>query len=283
MICSILEQSFLFLPLTLGLYVSYGILRIPDLATDGSFVLGAALFGYGISHHFSPLCSIFIAVLGGIAVGITTSTMQTHLKLNPLIAGILIVFILNTLVMKIMGRPNLSLLNYPSIFESHSRLLIIATLGVATLLICGFLFFSKIGLMLNAFGNNPVLLNLSGKNANYYRTLGLSISNGLVAYTGSISAQANGYIDIGMGTGIVLIAIGTVIIGQQLFCNLFKKFSQSSFLKLFCCLLGVILYFSIINILISLGFDPIYLRLLMGICLIIFLALAREKKLKESA
>lgn len=275
MLISLLEQSLAFLPLTLAIYISYGILRIPDLATDGSFILGAALFGICIHVSIHPIFAMIIASLGGAFVGITTSFLQTRLNLNPLIAGILLVFILNTISLKIMGKPNLSLIGYPSIFDLYSKTIVLLALGSILLLVCAYILMSPLGLLLHAFGNNPILLNLSGKNAGVYRMIGLSFSNALVGGCGALTAQINGYADIGMGTGVVLIALATVIIGQQISKSSVKRFSFSVFFQLFSCFVGIIVYFSMMNFLIRLGLDPIYLRLMVGVCLIAFLSVTK--------
>ncbi|MBS0627889.1 MAG: hypothetical protein JSS09_06720, partial [Verrucomicrobia bacterium] len=140
---------------------------------------------------------------------------------------------------------------------------------------------SQIGIMLHALGNNPTLLNLFGKNASLYRMLGLSISNSLVGLSGALTAQASGYVDTSMGLGIVLIALGTVMIGQQIYRSLFTNFPLKNILKLISCLLGIFSYFFLIHILISIGLDPIYLRLMIGVSLIGFLAVTRKKTLQE--
>lgn len=283
MLISILEQSLLFLPLALGVYISYGVLRIPDLTTDGSFVLGAALYAISIHSGLHPALGMVLASTAGLCAGSINSLLQSRFHLNPLIAGILLVFIFNTLTLKLMGRPNLSLFDHPSIFDSYPKLLTLAGLSLALIIAVGYLITSRIGLHLRAFGNNPTLLNLSGKNSHLYRLLGLSISNGLVGCSGALTAQANGYADLSMGTGMILIALATVIIGQQLYRTLFKRPPLPSFAKLFCSLLGIIAYFSTVNMLISLGFDPIYLRLMIGLCLIVFLTATQQRLLLREA
>jgi putative tryptophan/tyrosine transport system permease protein len=140
---------------------------------------------------------------------------------------------------------------------------------------------SRLGLMLHAFGNNPTLLHLCGKNGGGYRMLGLSLSNGLVAYSGSLTAQINGYADIGMGVGMILIALGTVIIGQQIYTLLFKDLPFAPLMRLICCFLAAVLYFSTVYALLALGLDPIYLRLMIGICLIIFLGTTQKNFTKR--
>lgn len=277
MMVSILEQSLLFFPLTLGIYISYIVLRIPDLTTDGSFVLGAALFAVSTYAGLSPPFAMVIAMGGGIFSGIAVSLLQTRFHLNPLIAGILLVFILTTLTLKLMGRPNLSLFDRPSIFSLASQMTVLISCSFFFMIAIAGVLASRLGLMLYAFGNNPTLLNLYAKNANTYRMLGLGISNGLVGFTGALTAQANGYADVGMGTGIILIALGNVVVGQQIYRSFFRRIRRNVFLKLLGCLFSTIIYFSIVNILIFLGCDPVYLRLMTGLCLIVFLVMTHEK------
>ena len=280
---SILEQSLLFLPLSLALFISYRVLRIPDLATDGSFVLGAALFAIFVAQGFSPFIAMGISAFGGSLVGLTTSLLQSRMRLNPLIAGILLVFILNTLVLKVMGRPNISLFGSASIFASYPMLLVLILIAVAVVCLCIGLLSSRVGLSLYAFGNNPTLLSLSGRNANRYRLLGLCISNGLVGFCGALNAQASGYADVGMGTGIVLIAIATVIMGKHLYSYFISKTSGKIPLEILFCFVGVLLYFTTVNLFISLGLDPIYLRLIIGLCLIGFLSMTKKPQLAIAA
>lgn len=119
MLLHIVEQSLLFFPLALGIYISYVVLQIPDLTTDGSFVLGAAVFALTIHQGYSPPVAWLAATGAGILAGIAVSFLQTQLSLNPLIAGILLVFILNTLTLKLMGKPNLSLLDRASLWADE--------------------------------------------------------------------------------------------------------------------------------------------------------------------
>lgn len=283
MFLSIIEQSCVFFPLALGIYISYGVLRIADLTTDGTFVLGAALFGIAVGFGLSPIVAILFSVLGGMAAGMAASLLQTRLQLNPLIAGILLVFILNTLTLKIMGKPNLSLFDRPSIFFSFPKLAVLIPVTVCFLMSGAGLLTSRFGLMLHAFGNNPILLQLCGKHGNGYRMFGLALSNGLVGYSGALTAQTHGYADIGMGTGMVLIALGTVIIGQQIYSRLFQHLPYRLLLRLTCCFLAAVLYFSTVQALLALGFDPVYLRLMIGICLIAFLGITKEKPIQKEA
>lgn len=278
MFLSILEQSCVFLPLALGIYLSYGVLKIADLTTDGSFVLGAGLYAIVIGFGMPPIVGMCCAICGGLLAGVVVSLLQTRLQLNPLIAGILLVFILNTLTLKIMGKPNISLFNHPSIFGGFSKMTVLVPIAMCLLMSGTGLLASRLGLMLQAFGNQPTLLHLCGKNSHSYRMLGLSLSNGLVGCSGALTAQINGYADVGMGTGVVLIALGTVIIGQQIYSYVFQRPSCASFLRLLCCFLAIVLYFLTVQALLALGLDPIYLRLMIGLCLIAFLGMTQKQK-----
>jgi putative ABC transport system permease protein len=137
---------------------------------------------------------------------------------------------------------------------------------------------SPIGLLLKALGNNPTAVNLFGKNSAAYRALGLAFSNGLTGFSGALMAQVNGYVDISMGIGIVLIALGTVVMGSQIckWMQFFRPFHNT--LSLVCCFLGIVIYFFLMHLLLSMGLDPIYLRLAIGVCLISFLALTHRQQ-----
>lgn len=159
MIFSILEQALPFLPLVVGLYISYGILHVADLSTDGSFLVGAALFAIALRCDYPPAVALCFALLAGIMIGCAVALLHCHL--HPLLCGIFLVFILSTLILKIMGRPNLSLLEYSSPFSLFS----LSCIALFLLASVAFFLSSKVGLMLHAFGDNPPLFHLLGKTA----------------------------------------------------------------------------------------------------------------------
>lgn len=153
----------------------------------------------------------------------------------------------------------------------------LALLALTLIMGMGLLLMSRLGLTLYALGENPVLLGLCGKNAAIYRMLGLSMSNGLVGFCGALTAQANGYADVGMGAGIILIALAAVIMGQQLYRFCWRRPPLAKFLQLSFCWMGVVAYFGAVHLLLILQLDPIYVRMMIGVCLIGFLALVRKK------
>lgn len=259
----ILEQSLLFLPLSLGIFFSYRILRCTDLTVDGSFVLGAAVFAKLASSGSGSLIAQLAALLSGALAGIFVSAIQT--RIPSLLSGILVLFILNSLNLHVMGRPNISLLNVPCLPHHLTALLCI---GGALLTTSFILLHSRIGLLLRAFGNNPKLIQQQGYSPYGIRTLGLVLSNGLVASCGALTAQVNGYADIQMGFGMVLIGIGTVALGQRCLQALSSSQRFSPSRELFSCLVGVLLYFSTLHCFLSLGISPLYLKMAIGFCLI---------------
>jgi putative ABC transport system permease protein len=256
----ILEQSLVFLPFSLGMLISYGILRKADLTVDGSFVLGAGVFAKLLLLG-SPVGLAMAASVGaGSAAGIGTSILQYRDRISALISGILVLFILQSVNLIAMGRPNLNILGKETLLNSFGegmgQLLVLSMISLLLISLIFGLLSSRIGILLRAFGCNSQLLNLLGKKSEYYRFLGLAISNGLVAFSGALTAQFNGYADTGMGTGLVLVGIGTIMIGRQLEAFIGDRI-PSLWVQILCCTLGVVVYFSVINCLASLGVNPL--------------------------
>jgi putative ABC transport system permease protein len=268
LILSAFEQSVLFFPLALGIYVSYAVLKTTDMTSEGSFVLGGGVFARLLSQDINSGIGIMISLLSGIFAGIGVSFIQAKEKLNSLIAGIIALFMLYTLNFKIMGRPNIGLPSSASMGLSKT---VIFSLIVLLALAMGLLLASRIGLILRAFGNNAPLLKLLGKNIEVYRALGLALSNALAALCGAMTAIVHGFADLGMGFGMTLTGISTVMIGQQLQKRFFSTYSFNIGMELIACFIGVLLYFLAVNSLLALGLDPIYLKFVLGIVLITLL------------
>lgn len=283
----ILEQSFLMFPLVLGIYISFTILKIADLTVDGSLVLGACIFAKLSSTGTHWLIAMLVAILGGALSGITVALVQRHNRVDPLIAGILMAFILNSLSLIIMQRPNIGLMANDGLFDAVARFvpISISATRIFTLFVfvialgLGAVAFlrSKAGMWLKAFGNNEGLVAMLGKDPECLRITGLSLSNALAALTGCLGAQASGYADINMGFGQALIGIAMILVGRQLFI-LFKKHNAShDIVAILFTLLGIILYFVLTNEVIRYGLSPIYLKMAIGGLLIIFLWVASDQ------
>ena len=281
-ILSALQQTLFFLPLTLGIYLSYRILAVTDLTVDGTFVLGAATFAYLITHGHNEYSSVLLAMIAGSIAGALVALMQKIIHINSLIAGILATFMLYSVNFRVMGRPNINLLNYPTLLGrlqfTHPLILFIVML-VFTAVLFGLIYsllHTRLGLLLRAYGSNTPLVKRMGKSTIILLMFGLAISNSLAALTGVIATQVNGYADINMGLGMALVAIGAVAIGRHLMIRLLYKQSKfNALIDCFSCLIGTFLYFLAMNFFLLMGVNPIYLKLLLGLVLVLFLGAAR--------
>lgn len=260
------QQSVLFFPLVLGVYLSYAILKTTDMTTEGSFVLGGAVFAKLLSLECNLFLSALAAVTMGNLAGVGVSAIQAKDRIHSLTAGIIGLFMLYTINFQIMGRPNIGLtLAAPM---SHTLLAIII-FSVACL-VWG-MNASRFGLMLRAMGANATLLKSLGKNIEFYRFFGLSVSNALAALCGVLTTLTNGYADLTMGFGMTLTAIGTVMMGRQLQNLLFPHRPFNAGIEILACFVGVYFYFMAINGFLLIGADPIYLKFLLGLLLIVLL------------
>jgi len=273
------NQAITFLPLALALYISFYILRAIDMTLDGSFVLGAAIFARLLELNVAPIIAGIGAVLGGVMIGFGVSTIQRGQKINSLLAGVLATFILLSGNLLIMGRPNISLLNKITLVSSafeHSQLhgyMLVTILSISSCLLVCFILLTRFGLILRAFGDNPQLLQRMGKPIEIYRLFGFALTNSLAAISGCLTAQTVGYADIGMSYGVTLTALGAVILGKQVLATILTQQKFNLSVEFSSCFIGVLVYFFAINGLLRLDINPLYLKMLLGGVLIIFLRL----------
>jgi len=261
-----IEQSLLLLPLVCGMYISYRILKVTDLTMDGTYVLGAAIFARMIDLGiiFALLLSCVVGALIGAIVGL----MQRDNKVSDLVVGILASFMLYSVNLQVMGKPNISLIGKASILSVTGFSNWISVLAIISILVILILFFvlkSDFGLFLRAFGHNQKLLQILGKPAEYYRMLGLSLSNALSSFAGALTAGVNCFADINMGLGVALIGIGAVVIGGHIIIKAQENFCVIK--GLMSCFIGIILYFLCLNMLLMIGINPVNLKLILGLML----------------
>lgn len=283
LLVAIFTQSLTFIPLAIGISISYYILRATDLTIDGSYVLGAAVFARLITLGTSPLLAAACAVLSGAAAGMMAATIQRGGRIDSLLAGVLATFILTSINLSIMGRPNIGLLSETTLLSgafaqgdqvgwSYVAILVAILSGLTYLLLN-----SQFGLILRAFGSNPLLLSRLGHHLERYRLAGFALSNALAAAAGCLTAQTIGYADVGMGFGMTLTGIGAIILGHQLLNRIVKRSYFRIGLEFLSCLMGVVLYFTALNLLLHFEVDPIYLKMILGIILVFFLRAAHRK------
>jgi len=274
------ELGIIYAIMALGVFVSFRTLNMPDLSVDGSFVLGAAVSAV-MSLNGQPFLGLGIAFIAGCGAGSITALLHTKLKIQPLLAGILTMLALYSLNLKVMGgRANIPLINKATVFSplegtilgDYSKL--VFSLAVLTLiLLLLFLFLkTRIGFVLRATGDNDPMVRALGVNTDLIILVGLALSNGLVAVAGALIAQSQSFVDVGMGIGMVVIGLASVIIGEVVF-------GISSLLRrLMAVILGSILYRLIIAFALEIGMPPTDLKLVSAVIVALAMSMPILKK-----
>jgi putative ABC transport system permease protein len=221
-----IEQGLAYGIAALGVFLTYRVLQFPDMTVDGSFVTGAAIASLLILNGGDPFLALGAAFLAGAAAGTVTGFLNTRLGISSLLAGVLTMIMLYSINLRIMGRPNLSLLRASTAMQvvngswSHlGPLAILAFVALLTLAVkLGLDFFLKteVGFALRATGDNETLVSAHAVDPRAMKMLGLALSNGLVALSGALVAQYGGFADIGMGIGTIVTGLAAVILGGSL-------------------------------------------------------------------
>lgn len=288
---STIAQGLIWGIMAIGIYVTYKILDIADLTVDGSLCTGGAtcviLLVNGCPMWLALICSILVGMLAGLITGI----LITKLKIPAILAGILTQLALYSINLHIMGfgTTSFSKSNLPISVDKYSLLvssryvrelslrnpIIITILFVIIVIAILYWFFgTELGCSIRATGANQFMARSQGINTDKTKVIGLVISNSLVALTGAILSQYQGFADINMGRGAIVIGLAAVIIGEQIFDKVFKNFA----LKLFACVLGAIIYYLVIQFVLKLGLSTDDLKMLTAIVVAIFLAIPNLKK-----
>lgn len=240
------ESGVIYAIMALGVYLSFRVLDFPDLTVDGSFVTGAAVAAISIVNGVPPVLATTLAALAGFLAGCITGILHTKGKINALLSGILMMIALYSINLRIMGQPTLSLLNESTVFiqlkglwegtgidQALNGLLetlglerfpatwaIVLVMTVVTLIIkflTDYYLQTEVGLALRATGDNQKMIRSFAANTDSLIIIGIGISNALVALSGALIAQHNGFADVGMGIGMIIIGLASVIIGEALF------------------------------------------------------------------
>lgn len=267
---SAIGQGLLYSLVGIGLFLTFRILDFPDMTVEGTFPFGAAVACAALTHGASPFVATLLSLLAGMAAGCVTGLLTTKGHIPVLLAGILVMTGLYSINLRVMGRANLSLLNQPNLFNAHwLKALpayfdavvvgVIACVVIVTLLI---LFLNtQIGQAFIAAGDNPAMARSLGIDPDHQMLLGLVVGNGLIGLAGGLLAQNNGYADVSMGTGVIVIGLAAIIIGEVVFGEL--TLSQ----RLVAVVLGSILYRFVLLIVLALGFNANDLKMLSAIIL----------------
>ncbi|EGO2672395.1 ABC transporter permease [Enterococcus faecalis] len=281
MIVSAIGQGMLWALLGLGIFMTYRILNFPDMTTEGSFPLGGAVCVTAITTGVSPFVATLLGVGAGMLAGLVTGLLFTKGKIPIILAGILVMSGLNSVILFVMKSPNKSLLNQPKIQDVFQKMALpdyydtiflgISVLAVVMILLL-FFFNTSLGQAYIATGDNEEMARSIGIQTDRMKILGLVLSNGLIGLSGALIAQNDGYADVSKGTGVIVIGLASLIIGEVLFGEL--TFGE----RLMAIVVGSIIYQLLILLVIKLGFDTTYLKIFSAVILAICLMIPQLKK-----
>ena len=295
MIEAILVEGLIYGIMVLGVFITFRVLDFPDLTVDGSFPLGAALMVQCILLGTNIWLALLVAFIGGVLAGVTTALIHNHLKVPNLLAGILTMTMLYSINIRILGnRANVPVLKEETILSKVSQMfsgslpdeyvmLIFFVIVVGIIKVLVDLFFrTDLGMTMGAMGNNEQMVISQGVNPKTLKTIGVGLSNGLVAISGAFAAQYLGFADVGLGQGIIISGLASVMIGEFLV----MKSNRIGVLTL-CAISGSILFHGVMYLGRYYGYliemTPNDLNLIKGLLIIVLLVITQSKKLKRAA
>ncbi|NCD71995.1 ABC transporter permease [Mucilaginibacter agri] len=266
--------------IALGVYLSMKIFNIPDITTDGSYTLGGVVTAAMLTHQQSLwITTLAVFIVGGIA-GALTGLIHTKLKINALLAGILVMTALYSINLTILGRSNVPLLNTPSIFNlinitgdsNQNSLIILVVIVILLVTIIGYLLKTDFGIAMRATGDSEQMIRAMGVNTDRMKITGLALANALTALSGFMMTQFQGFADINMGIGIVITGLGSVIIAETLI-NWLKI--TSIIWSLALVVGGAIVFQMVLAITLSIGVDANLLKLITAVFVLLIVSLPR--------
>ena len=263
----------------IGLYISYKILDIADLTVDGSICTGACVLAVLLSRGVNIFICLIAAFAAGALAGVVTGLFHTAMGIPPILSGILTQLILWSLNLKILGKANLAISarKYSVLLSSMDNWkAIVVSMIFCILVIVGLylFFYTELGFSIKATGDNENMSRAQGVNVNFNKVLGLAISNGIIALSGALLAQYQGFADINMGRGAIVIGLAAIIIGLSVSMKIMPNFVVS----LIGVVCGGIAYYLVYTFVIFLGLDTDLLKMLSAIVVAIFLAVPHIKK-----
>lgn len=285
-IISILEQGLIYGILGLGVYITYKILDFPDLTTDGSFPLGAAVSAAMITRGVNPYLTLLASFLAGAIAGCCTGLIHVKCKVRDLLSGIIMMTALWTINLRIAGTSNVPLFSQESIFDngflekipepvsSYRTLLVIVILVAVTKILLDLYLNTRSGFLLRAVGDNATLVTSLARDEGNVKILGLALANGLVALSGCIFCQEQRVFEISMGTGAIVIGLASVIIGTSIFKNLTLMKATTA------VIIGSVLYKACVAVAIR-NFEPQDMKLITAALFLVVLIISMDRKKKK--
>ncbi|BDF67533.1 branched-chain amino acid ABC transporter permease [Oscillospiraceae bacterium] len=276
--------------MAIGVFITYKILDVADLTVDGSFCTGGAVFVMLFTGGFNIWVALLAAVLAGMLAGLVTGLLHTLCGIPAILSGILTQLALYSVNMAIMGMKASVSINVtnPETLDSllvslrfvqdvakgtrpfyRHPIFVVGLFTVAVIALLYWFFGTELGSSLRATGSNPNMARAQGINTDFTKVLGLVISNGLVALSGALMVQYSSACEINMGRGAIVIGLAAVIIGEVTFGSVFRNFA----LKLLAVSIGGILYYIVIQAVLSMGMNSNYLKLLSAAVVAVFLSI----------
>ena len=270
--------------MAIGIYITYRILDVADLTVDGSFATGGAVAVVLILNGCNLWLAMLAAFVSGLIAGAITGLLHTFMGIPPILAGILTQLSLYSINLKIMGKANQSInvnqtdllvsLRWVKEFAFHNPMITVGVVLIVLIAALYWFFGTEMGCSIRATGINQNMSRAQGINTSFNKVLGIMLSNGLVALSGAFLAQYQGFADVKMGQGAIVIGLAAVIIGEALFSKIFKNFA----LRMLSVAIGSIIYYIVIQTVITLGFDANLLKLLSAAIVAVFLAIPYWKR-----
>ena len=265
--------------MAIGVYITFRILDIADLTVDGTLCTGGAVCIMMMLSGHNVWVSMLVATGAGLLAGLATGIFHTFMGIPAILAGILTQLSLYSVNLKIMGKANqainvdkfnllVSLRRVKGVALTQNTLFIVAIMIIILIAVLYWFFGTELGCSLRATGCNPSMSRAQGINTDRNKVLGLMLSNGLVALSGALLTQYQGFADINMGRGSIVIGLAAVIIGEAIFSRIFRNFA----LKLLSVVFGSMLYYLVLQIVIWMGIDTDLLKMLSALVVALFLA-----------
>lgn len=264
-----LEMGLIFAVLAMGVMITFKILDIADLSVEGTFPLGAFIFAAFATRGLNPYLDLIFSFVAGTVAGLITFLLYRKLKIQAILAGILTMTMLYSINLRITGKSNVALFKVKSIFNifpNIPKVLILFLIVLIIKLILDQFLKTERGYLLVVTGDNESLVKQLGKNPEVYMMAGLMISNGLVSFSGALISQYQGFVDVSMGSAIIVTALASIIIGDTFLKNSRKiKITTRA-------ILGAIIYKIISGFAIDLGLNPNDLKLITALIVILFIS-----------
>jgi putative ABC transport system permease protein len=282
LVVNMLEQGALAGFLGLGVLISFRFFRFPDLTAEGSYPLGGAVAASLLVAGVDPVLATLAAVAAGMLAGMATALIHTKLRINNIVAGIIVMTALYTVNLRVMGRANISLLSVSTLFDDaagafgvgdQGETLVTIVLTLLLLALAGaalaWFMHTDLGLAVRATGENQAMIRSLGVDTDRTKLIGLGLSNGAIALSGALVAQDHGFADIGMGIGILVTGAAAVMIGEALFGD------GSIERWVVATMVGVLIYRFLVALALRVGLEPVDLKLITAALLLLALALPR--------